>query len=83
MSHARHPPCTLRMKAITITTWEDRSKYRTQSHGAGDFRPGMVHVRAASDYGGRINFMISREAFDRLPGQYDIGHILAEGGTIL
>lgn len=71
------------MPAAKLTTWTDPDKYRWTSAGTGEKYGKLYHVRAVSEHGGRISFLISREAFDRLPAFFDIGHILAEGGEIL
>lgn len=71
------------MTAATVTTWTGCNRYRVTSHGAGKSAD-FWHVRAETEDGRqRLTFLISREAFARLPPLFEIGHVLAEGGTIL
>ena len=71
------------MTTLTLTTWAGLDKYRVRCSGTGARFGNWYHVRAESENGGRISCLISREAFDRLPAVFDVGHVLAEGGEIL
>lgn len=61
------------------TTWGDHGKYSVTRVVQGGK---LCQVTAKNPRGATLTFTISREACDRLPKQFDVGHVLAEGGTI-